>query len=55
MRNDDTNHSCLQPSEFYACECLFDKMVNITFSQIRCHEEIIILLTNYAQHFYSIP
>ena len=54
MYNDDTYHCCLQPSDFYVCECLFDEMIKIKFSGIRCHEEII-LLTNDAQNLYSIP
>ena len=55
MCNDDaTNHRCVQPSDFYVCECLFDEMVKIKFFRIRCHEEIVILLTNHAQHLYSV-
>ena len=55
MCKDDTNHRCLQSSDFYVCEFLFDEMVKINFSRMKCHEEIIILATNYTQHLYSMP
>ena len=47
-------NQCLQSSYSYVCDCLFDEMVKIKFSRIRCHEEIIMLLTNYALHLYSL-
>ena len=53
MCNDFANQ-CLQPSDIYVRECLFDEMVKIKFSRIRCHEEIIMLLINYAIHLYLL-
>ena len=45
---------CLQPTDFYVCECLFDEIVKIKLSQLRCHEEIVISLTNQSRHLYSV-
>ena len=42
---------CLQPTDFYICKCLFDEMVKIKFSQLRCHGETAISLTNQSLAF----
>lgn len=43
---------CFQPTDFYLCKCLFDKIVKIKFSLLRYHEEIVISLTNQSWHLY---
>ena len=48
---------CLRPDVFYVCECLFDEMVKIKFSQVSSLEEILFsftLLTNRSRHLYSV-
>ena len=48
---------CLPPDVFYVYEFLFDEMVKIKFSQITCHEEILLLLallTNRSRQVYSV-
>ena len=42
---------CLPPTDFYVCKCSFDEVVKMKFSQVRCHEEILI---NHSRHFYSL-
>ena len=42
---------------FYVRKFLFDEMVEIKFSQVRCHEEILLSLTsliNRFKHLYSV-
>lgn len=43
-----------QPTYFYVYEYLFDEMVKIKFSQLRCHEEIIISLVNQSRDLCSV-
>ena len=57
MCNGPIEGLCLRPDLFYVCECLFDEMVKIKFSQVRCHEEILLFLTsltNRSKHLYSV-
>lgn len=36
----------LGPDFFYASECLFDEMLKTKFSQMRCHEEVLLSLSS---------
>lgn len=37
---------CLRSDFVYVCKCLFDEMVKIKFSQVICHEKILLSLTS---------
>ena len=40
------NVLCLRSNVVYVCKCLFDEMVKIKFSQVICHEKILLSLTS---------
>ena len=44
MCNDFAGTYCLRPQNFYVSGCLFDEMVKVKYSEVRCHEEIIVRL-----------
>ena len=44
MCNDFAGTYCLRPRNFYVSGCLFDEMVKVKYSEVRCHEEIIVRL-----------
>ena len=37
---------CLRSNVVYVSKCLFDEMVKIKFSQVICHEKILLFLTS---------
>ena len=37
---------CLRSDFVYVCKCLFDEMVKIKFSQVICHQKILLSLTS---------
>ena len=37
---------CLRSNVVCVCKCLFDEMVKIKFSQVICHEKILLSLTS---------
>ena len=37
---------CLRCDVVYVCKCLFDEMVKIKFSQVICHQKILLSLTS---------
>ena len=54
MCTDFAGTYCLRPPNFYVCGCLFDEMVEVNYSTLRCHEEIVVRLTAHVSRMYSV-